>query len=553
MPSILTGHPNKKHPKRSRSQNLVRGTLVLIGGNILVKIIGALFKLPLANIVGADGMGLYNAAFIVYDIFLVIATSGFTLAISKMVAKSSAGGDEPGALRIFSVSRRLFWGIGLSCTAVMMVGARFFAGLIGNTRAANAIFVLAPAVLFVSLMCAYRGFYQGTNDMIPTTVSQIIEAVCRLGVGLSLSWYLKHLGFPIEIVAAGAIVGITAGEFASTSSLALIHRFRHPRARKARHTARSGEAVGTIIRTLFATSIPIGISSLIISVINMLDNSVVMHRLQSIGCSERQANILYGCFNMAFTVFSLPITIVSAITVSIFPVLSYAFACRDYRRVSKAAGASMRMAMIAATASTALFMSLSYPIVNLLYFRQPRDAAIAAPLLLMLGPSAVLIAMSMITTAILQAIDRLMLPMRSMIAGGIACLVLNFILVGQKSIGIYATPVGIFACYAITTALNIHAIRKSGKIHISYRHLFYRPILPAVVMGASGIFSFRLTEPQLGLLRASAFSVLLSLVAYVIVLFLNRSIRREDLLMLPRGQRIVRVLERIRLLPHGEA
>jgi stage V sporulation protein B len=300
---------------------------------------------------------------------------------------------------------------------------------------------------------------------------------------------------------------------------------------------------------MFATSIPIGISTLIISVINMLDNAVVMRRLQFIGHTEKEANILYGCFNMAFTVFSLPITIVAALTISVFPVLSYAFACKDYRRVSKAASASLRMAMLASTAAAAMFLSLSYPIVQLLYFKQPQDAAVAAPLLMMMGPSAISISLTILTTCILQSVDKLLIPSRSMIIGGIACLMLNWFLVGNKALGIYAAPIGIFVCYTLTAILNILAIRKTGHIKISYKNLFYKPLLPAVVMAFTGIITFQATISSLGLLKASAVSILFCLINYTLVLFLNKSIDKQDLLMLPKGDVIISTLEKMRLLP----
>ncbi len=208
---------------KEKSNSIVKGTLVLIAGNLVVKIIGALFKLPLANIIGADGMGLYNASFIVYDIFLVLSTAGFPLAVSKMVSASCARGNDAEALKIFRVSRACFLVIGLIFTSLMFFGAEMYAGWIGNNRAYLSILTLSPAILFVSLMSAYRGYYQGINDMIPTTISQITEAVCRLVVGLSLSWYLNAAGYDPQVVAAGAILGITAGEFVSTFSLAMIH------------------------------------------------------------------------------------------------------------------------------------------------------------------------------------------------------------------------------------------------------------------------------------------------------------------------------------------
>jgi stage V sporulation protein B len=525
--------------------SIVKGTLILIVGNVIVKIIGALFKLPLANIIGADGMGLYNASFIVYDIFLVLATAGFPLAVSKMVANSSARGNPAEALKIFKVARNCFVLIGTVFSVIMFLGARMFSQLIGNTRSFYSIVALSPAVLLVSIMSAYRGYYQGTNDMIPTTISQVIEAICRLVVGLSLSWYLKSAGFDPQIVAAGAIVGITLGEFSSTFTLAMLHRYRM---RKRKPQRKCPTPARKIISTMFATSTPIGIGIIIISVINMLDNAVVMRRLQQIGYTEMQANTLYGTYNMAFTVFSLPITIVSALQISIFPILSYAYACKNYARVSRTAQASMRIAMIVAMASTALFLSLSTPIINIMYFNQPAAAKIAAPLLTLLAPSAVMMALSMLTSSILQSIDKLIVPARSMIFGGAVCLASNWFLVGNRNLGIYGAPVGIFLCFTITSVLNILSINKSKCVRISMKDLFYKPFLPAAVMALTGTIAFNITEHVFGLLKASAFSILLSLINFVLMLFLNNSIDRSDLLILPYGRKLVRFFEKIHLM-----
>jgi stage V sporulation protein B len=530
---------------KNTGSNIIKGTFILIAGNIVVKIIGALFRLPLANIIGADGMGLYNASFIVFDIFLVLATAGFPLAVSKMVANSSAHGNYGEALKTFKVARYCFFIIGLVFSIIMFFGARTFSELIGNTRAYYSIIALSPAVLFISLMCAYRGYYQGTNDMIPTTISQVIEAVCRLIIGLSLAWYLKSSGFDPQIVAAGAIVGITVGEFSSTFTLAMMHRHRM---KKRGPPKKSTTASFKIVRTIFTTSAPIGIGIIIISIINLLDNAIVMRRLQSIGFSELQANTLYGTYNMAFTVFALPITIVSALQISVFPILSYAFACKNYSRVSRTAQASMRISMIVAMGSTAIFLSLSAPIINIIYFNQPSVSKIVTVLLMLLSPSAVMMSLTMLTTTILQSIDKLIVPSRSMILGGAVCLASNWFLVGHRGVGIYGAPVGIFICYTITTVLNIIEIKRSKCIRLSFKDIFYKPFVPAVVMAVTGAAAFGVTEHTFGLIKASAFSICLSLLNFVLVMFLNNSISRSDLLMLPRGKKIVRFFEKLHLM-----
>lgn len=531
--------------KKDRSGSVIKGTMILITGNIIVKVIGAFFKLPLANIIGADGMGLYNASFTVYDIFLVLSTAGFTLAISKMVSSCCAHGKDGEALEILKVTRRLFFLIGFGFMTVMFAGARIFSQLIGNTRSLNCILMLAPAVLFVSLMCAYRGYYQGTNNMVPTTVSQIIEAVVRLIIGLSVSWYLKSQGYGIEIVTAGAIAGITLGEFSSTFSLALIHRFKR---RKKKTQRRSFTPPGRILRTLFATSIPIGISGIIISVINILDNSIVMHRLEATGCTEQQANTLYGAFNMAFTVFSLPLTIVMAVTTSVFPVLSYAHACGNRARVEKIAQASMKIVMLASSASAAVFLSLSRPIVGILYFGQPRDAQIAAPLLVLMSPAAILISLSVITGSILQAVDKLLVPSQSVIVGGAICLVFNWYLIGNPQIGIYGVPIGICICYFITTCMNLHAIKKCG-IKFDFKNIIWRPVLPAMVLAIIAATTYYISRPVLGMLKSVCLALIVGLISYLFVLFISKTVEKEDLLLLPKGAKIARFLEKIHFMP----
>ncbi|MFT8888932.1 MAG: polysaccharide biosynthesis protein [Ethanoligenens sp.] len=534
---------------KKEGNSIVKGTLVLIAGNLIVKIIGALFKLPLANIIGADGMGLYNASFIVYDIFLVLATAGFPLAVSKMVSASCAHGNHEEAIKIFKVSRNCFLVIGLIFTALMFSGAVLYAQWIGNSRAYLAILTLSPAILFVALMSAYRGYYQGINDMIPTTISQITEAICRLVVGLSLSWYLNRAGYEPQIVAAGAILGITAGEFVSTFSLALIHRHKmRTRTLRPKRKTQPVMSAGKIISTMFATSVPIGIGTIVISAINAMDNVVVMRRLESIGYNEQQANMLYGTYNMAFTVFSLPITIVSALIVSVFPVLSYAYACKNIARVNRTACASLRITVIVGMASAALFLSLSYPIVMLLFFRQPQAARVAAMILTVLAPTAVPITIFMLTSAILQAVDQLFAPTCSSIIGGIACLLCNWVLIGQKSIGIFGAPVGLFVCYTLASVLNMMAIGKCKDIRLSVRHLFDKALIPSAVMGVTGFVAFRLTLSSLGLLKAAFFSILVALVNYMLVLFLNHTLERDDILLLPKGHAIVHLLEKLHLM-----
>ncbi len=346
-------------------------------------------------------------------------------------------------------------------------------------------------------------------------------------------------------------MGITFGEFSSTFSLAMIHRKhvkkRMPIVRKRKnHISMSTKK---IIATMFATSVPIGIGTIIISAINALNNVVVMRRLQYIGYTEQQANTLYGTYNMAFTVFSLPITIVSALIVSVFPILTYAYACKNIDRVNRSASASLKITIIVGLASSALFLSLSYPIVMLLFFHQPQAARVAAMLLTVLAPTAVPMTLFMLTSTILQAIDQLFVPTFSSVIGGAACLLCDWVLIGQKSIGIFGTPIGLFACYTIGSILNLAAIHKNKRMNFSIKNLFGKALPPAAVMGVTGFILFRLMLPSMGLFKSAAFSLLAALINYLLVLLLNHSLEREDFMILPKGKSIIRILEKLHLMP----
>jgi stage V sporulation protein B len=311
---------------------------------------------------------------------------------------------------------------------------------------------------------------------------------------------------------------------------------------------RSSASPKRILKKLFATSIPIGISGIIISIINILDNSITMHQLQHIGCTEQQANILYGAFNMAFTVFSLPLTIVMAVTTSVFPVLSFAHACKNHSRVEKITMGSLRVIMLASTATSALFLSLSSPIIRIIYFNQPRDAGIAIPLLVLMSPAAVLISISSITGTILQAVDKLLVPARSAIIGGSICLVCNYFLIGNPSVGIYGVPIGLCICYLINTVLNLIEIRKAG-IKFNYAKMFLKPFLPAACLGITAWVTYFVTYPKLGLLLSTFIAIAVCLIFYTAVLFISKTVEKEDLLLLPGGRKISKILSKFKIMP----
>ena len=238
-----------------KKQSFLGGAAVLAFGIMAVKVIGAVFKIPLRNILGEGGSADFSNAYNIYATMLTISTAGLPVALSKLVSEAYARGRTRQAQRTFRLSLIVFLVLGLLSFALMWWGNDYLASLLNNPRAAYGIRTLAPAVVCVGCLSAFRGYAQGRQYMTPTAVSQIIEALCKLVLGLALSMWLLHIGQPDYIAAAGAIAGVTAGTILSLVYMA-VNYLRH------RPAVQSGERCATgraIVRRLLALAIPINL------------------------------------------------------------------------------------------------------------------------------------------------------------------------------------------------------------------------------------------------------------------------------------------------------
>lgn len=197
--------------KKSRSSSFFEGAFILVVSNAIVKVIGAFFSIPITNMIGGDGNGIFTVAYYIYQAMFVISTAGLPVAISKMVAEANALGKYREVKRIFRVSITIFSAIGGAVTAIMILWADVFVEMIGNTLAYYAVMAVAPSIFFVSVVSAFRGYYQGLSNMVPTAISQVIEAGGKLVFGLLFTYVLIEKGFSLEIVVAGSIGGVTVG------------------------------------------------------------------------------------------------------------------------------------------------------------------------------------------------------------------------------------------------------------------------------------------------------------------------------------------------------
>lgn len=208
----------RKQPAAHVRQSFLHGALLLTAGVLLVKVIGALFKIPLSTVITEDGMGYFSTAYSFYNVIFSIATAGFPVAVSRMVSENDSLGRWRDVRRIKSVAAPIFLLTGAVGTALMVLGAPLYTRAVGNAGALPAMLALAPSVLLCSLAAVYRGYYEGLRNMTPTTVSQVIEALAKLLFGLSGAYFvMAHCSR--EFAVSGTVLGHAVQDAAGAQRL----------------------------------------------------------------------------------------------------------------------------------------------------------------------------------------------------------------------------------------------------------------------------------------------------------------------------------------------
>ena len=564
--------------KPSQKQNFLQGALILSLGTVLVKIIGALFKIPLSNLIGTRGMGLFTAAYNIYTTLFIISTAGLPVAVSKMVSEASAHRRLDETRAIFRVALSCFVVIGAAGSCFLFFGARMVSGWLNNQDAYQSVLAIAPAVLFVAVMSAFRGFYQGQGNMIPTAVSQVIEALCKLFIGYVLaSWMFNSFlkaplsaenalridqlirdaldkGEPLTqlkatnilagmIAAPGAIAGISIGAVAGSVYLILRYRRQNKKKTLSSHASPLVRPQRELMRELMRLAIPVTISASVLNLTNLIDTGLVMGRLQSAaGFTYDNALNLYGSYTFAQTLFNLPSAFILTLSVSIIPALSAALTKKDYAGANQTIRSSLRITSLLAMPAAAGLSALSFPILNLLYgSKQPEAVALAAPLLTTLGFAVPFVCLVSLTNAILQSMGLVNLPILSMLIGGACKIGVNYILVGNPEINIHGAPVGTIVCYAVIASLNLFFIIRQTR-SIQLLGVFVKPLIASVAMGFIAYISNSFLTKTLhwGSHMSAILTIGASVVFYLIVVVLIRALPKEDMLLIPGGNKLAK-------------
>jgi len=536
------------HSKHNKGY--LHGAAILAGAVAIVKVLGAIYRIPVGNILGDVGFSTFQSAHAIYAFLLTLSTAGLPVALSKMISTSHALGRGAQVKRTFRIGRNTFFLLGVVSFLIMALFSRQLAYLNNAPTAAVAILALSPAMLFVCLISAYRGYFQGFSNMIPTSISQIIEAVARLFLGLGLAWYLSRTIGDDAITVAGAIFGITVG-----TAIATIYLFLYKKRMDRTLTLDDRDSPDPnrqIFRNLLHIAVPLSLGASFMALIIIVDNAIILGRLQSaLGLCYDQARSLHGTYGFTTSQFNLPSSFIIPITIALIPAISAFLARGDKTSAQKAAESGIRVTCLLAMPAGAGLTVLAGPIMYVLYYG--RFAPQGPGLMAWMGIAAFFLCFFQATNCVLQAYGFQRYTLYTLPVGGVVKIVLNWFLLGDPRISIYGAAISTVACYVVISVMNVILVKRKIPDSPSFRKILLRPMLCTAVMAFTAWASYGLISrfisgllsdmpARLPIAIALFGSIGAAMVVYLVLIIALRALTLEDMQMLPKGEKLAKIL-----------
>lgn len=539
----------------SKKQNYLHGAAILAEAVIIIKILGALYKIPMGNILDNEGFAHFNVAYNLYTVLLSLSTVGLPIAVAKLISEANNLEKPLLVRRTFKVATTAFVVLGTLGTAIMFIFPIDLAAFIGDVEASQSIVAMAPAVLLVCITAAFRGYTEGHSDMRPTATSQIIETSVKVVFGIGLALILESRGLSMPLMSAGAISGVTVGALAACIYISIIgiKRLRNERLQMSDAAAlekKTTASEGAILKRLIKICVPIAFGSCVLSIITLVNTKLILGQLQiSLGSdSEQTALNLFGIYSKALTIYNLPAAIITPLTISIIPAISGLLAKKQFGEAKNIVESSLRIGTIIALPMAVGISVLASPIIDVLYFGSGNQGA---ALLAIMGVASFFVCLALMTTAILQAGGRERLPMYTMLIGGAISITLNWFLVGNPSINIYGAPIGTLACYVVMSGLNLWFVMHKMPERPKLSKIFVKSIISCAVMGISAWLVYPAILGLLGagpeperkiILFALVPTVAVAVVVYGVMTIFTKAITLEDMKLVPKGEKIAKLL-----------
>ncbi|MBQ3427361.1 MAG: polysaccharide biosynthesis protein [Clostridia bacterium] len=577
--------------KKQKTQSFMGNVIMILFAQIMVKMLGLVYRMVITNIdgFGNSGNGFYNAGFQVYTVLLAISSVGIPNAIAKMVSERAALGDYKSAHRIFVTAFKLFSAVGLICAALLYIGSEFVAKYVVNMDGAQYVMrALAPSIFFVCVSSVIRGYFQGLNDMRATSFSQMLEQVFKCGLTIVLVvaavgsmpafmavltklTMLYDMGresvTPPEILAAWANAASSLATLISFIYLVFFYNRRKKGIYESIGRSSAAELTTStrgLIKMILMLSVPISLASIITAVNRVVDLATITRGIEAAFASgiparagqaaiahptaaqlNKEAVFLSGMLSKSDTIFNMPLALNIAFATVLVPSIAGALAKGDTAEASSKTSYSFLISILLILPCAIGFITLAQPIYKIIY---PATSD-GADLLAIMAVALIFSALTQTLTGALQGIGKVFIPAIGILAGCVCKVALNIVLISMPSVNIYGAAISSIACQLVAFLVNFMVLIRYIPLRITAGKFVVKPLMSGAAMGIAAFGVYRAMFAVLGAgyvnnLIASAAAIAVAAVVYLGFVLRLHIMNRDDILLLPAGERIYSLLVR---------
>ena len=537
---------------KKTANSFMKNVVILICSQLLIKVLGLIYKLVITNIEGFGdaGLGYYSAGYQIYSLLLTLSSIGIPSVISKLVSERIAIGDTNGAQRIFKVAFRFFTTLGLVLSIGLFFGSNFIATNILNVPDVEYVMkVLAPAIVFVAMSAVLRGYFSGQQNMKPTSVSQTLEQF--LNCVLSITFVYACIGKDTYIMAVAGNLSTTFAIVLTFVYLFIYYKKRKLDTSKSIESPEKNKSNKQLLKTILGISIPITVSSLISVISGVIDTATVSNCMQiaysgvesSKEALEQIAMSATGILSKVDTLVSFPLAINLAFSTALVPAISEALAKKDNQTASRRLSFSFFASLIIVLPCAIGFIALAQPILSMIY----PTASDGAGVFQIASVSMILTALSQTMTGGLYGVNQSKIPAIAAGLGAVIKFILNMILISNPNINIYGASISSFVYQVIVFIICYRVLNNHVNMGIKLRTHILKPVISAVGMGVIVHMGYNIMNMFLGNTISTLLAICLGAISYVLLILFTKTLSKEDIMMIPYGTKIYSILVKFRI------
>lgn len=534
----------EKAKKTYKKESFMQGVFAMMFSQVLIKLLGLVYKMYLTNRegFGDEGNAIYSSGFYIYSLLLTLSSVGVPNAISKLVSERIAVGDNKGANRIFKVSFMVFGFLGFLGTMILFLGAHYISSVILKIPEAEMTLVaLSPSIFFVALICVIRGYFNGNGTLKVTANSQTLEQIFKTVFTIILVELVVIItGVNTKIMAAGANLATTVATIGSFAYLFFFYKNNRTLNINASNVITKKESILSIVKKILYVSVPISLSAILSAINKNIDSTTVVRGLSSF-MSEDQAKIQYGILSgKVDTLTSLPLSFNIAFATALVPAISYARAKKDMSTANKRVSFSILVTILIGLPCTAGMFVFSEQILKLLF-----PAQSAGTLLLQISSIAIIFTvLAQTINGALQGLGKVMVPAFAFGVGVIVKLILNIVLIPIPSIGVNGAAIGTILCNLIACAIGFSVLKKNMDIKFTFSKYVIKPILATIIMSVCSYAIYLVIKGIIFGKIATIIAIGSAVIIYILAIVALKVFTKEEILMIPYGQKIYKLLEK---------